>query len=384
VGLLDEDHPEVLVNLASVSHRRNPIPLALAVVGLLSLAVTLWPTGGNPAVSPDLTTTTTAPNTTSSSTPASPAASDNPVPFAFPEISLVSSSATGDRAVAVPFSTSGEVRQLGMISEFELDSSGTFMAALLGSDREVSPQALIVGQVGGDFDRIVTDNASGFAWHDFEPGTLGYIEASTPDRTSLQVLDVSDIENSPIGLLAADGWLRHFGSWGFATTQSQMSPGFQMFNPSGAAIYSTEVGAAVGYVSTIGMIATLSEGDHVGIDPATGDFAALPMLAGQDVLWRVRTGGPRGTFAVQVTGLEFTDHKVLVFNRINEVVARFRSAPLPQAMEWDRAGTKLVFAVDDSTDRTTLIVFDAETGTTIESSFLEDPSYPRTIGLISY
>jgi DNA-binding beta-propeller fold protein YncE len=128
------------------------------------------------------------------------------------------------------------------------------------------------------------------------------------------------------------------------------------------------------------MLVTFASGEHVGIDPTTGETTPLPMFTGQNVLWQVSTGGPRGTYAVQATG--DGDHNVLVFNRLDEIVARLPGTPLPLAMRWDPAGTKLVYAIDDSTDRTTLIVYDAQTGTTIETSFPEDPLHPETVGII--
>ncbi|MGI9610880.1 MAG: hypothetical protein ACR2NL_11375, partial [Acidimicrobiia bacterium] len=87
MGLLD-DTPNVLLEQESVSRRRNPLPLLLAIAGLLVLAVTQWPQGSDSAADPELTTTTTARTTSTSEVPAADAG--NPAPFSFPEISLVS------------------------------------------------------------------------------------------------------------------------------------------------------------------------------------------------------------------------------------------------------------------------------------------------------
>ncbi|MFW2381726.1 MAG: hypothetical protein ACN4GZ_08220 [Acidimicrobiales bacterium] len=379
MGLLD-DTPNVLIEQETVSHRRNPLPLMLAVAGLFALAATQWSSGTESAVAPDLTTTTTAPATTSSQ----PGESEDgdTAPFSFPRISLVSSSVAGDQVAVVPFSASGEVQVLGPITDFELDASGIYMAALLNTGDAAAARPLFVGRVGGGLDRQVAVSASGFAWHDTEPATLAYFDASTPDQPLLRTLDVSSTDAQPSEGLPSIGWLQHFGSWGFTTTRRSFSPGFQVFDQAGGEVFTSDVGTAVGHVPTIGVIATLGQGEHSGIDPSIGDVTPLPMFAGQEVLWSVAAGGPRGTFAVQTTAANFSDHSVLVFNRLNEVVARLRGAPLRQTMTWDPDRTKLVYALDDPTNRTSLIVYDAETGTTIESSFLEDPIYPRTIGII--
>jgi hypothetical protein len=373
--LLDDDPQEIVLVQQRISRRRNPIPLLLAVAGLIALAATQWPSGTEPAAGPaSPATTTSPPSTTTSVVP------DDTAPFSFPEISLVSRSADGEHMVAVPFSAPGDVRELGgPFYDFELDTSGTFMAALLGTNAGGSPRALVVGRVGGDFNRLVSERASGFAWHDSQPGTLAFIESSTSDQTSLKVLDVLNRDAAPVTMLSTEGWLRHFGAWGFVTTRRD-NPGFQMFDPAGGETFSAESGTPIGYVPTIGMLVTFASGEHVGIDPTTGETKALPVFTGRNVLWQVCTGGPRGTYAVQATG--DGGHDVLVLNRLDEIVARLPGAPLRLAMRWDPTRTKLVYAIDDSTDRTTLIVYDAQTATTIETTFPEDPLHPETVGII--
>ncbi|MBT8240564.1 MAG: hypothetical protein KJN63_04995 [Acidimicrobiia bacterium] len=378
MGLLDDDSEEIVLVQQTISRRRNPLPLLLGVAGLAALAATQLPSGTDPAVFPDSATSSTtipAPSTTTS-----PAVPDDPAPFSFPEISLVSRSADGEHMVAVPFSAPGEVRELGgPFSSFGLDSSGQFMAALLGTDDGGSPRTLVVGHVGGDFNRLVSESASGFAWHDSQPGTVAFIEAARSDQTSLQVLDVLNRDSAPATMLSTDGELRHFGSWGFVTTQVD-NPGFRMFDSAGGETFVAESGAPVEYVPTIGLLATMAPGDHMAIDPVTGETTQLPMFSGHTVLWQLSTGGPRGTYAVQASGDR--NHNVLVLNRLNEVVARLPGASDPLAMRWDPTGTKLVYAIDDSTDHTTLIVYDAGTGTTIETTFPEDPLHPETVGII--
>lgn len=381
MGLLDDDQPEILLHSETISRDRSSIPLLLAVAGLLVLGFTQWPLGSDPAVNPvPTTTTTTIPTSSTSERPATEP--DVEARMSLPEISLLSSSVAGDLVVVVPFSSAGEVRPLGAVSDIQLDSSGTYMAALLGNVDATTQRPLVVGRVDGTFDRLVTESAAGFAWHDSEPGTLAFLETADETTGILHTLDVASINNASQGVLPVEGWLQHFGAWGFSTTRLSFSPGFQMFDPSGTAVFESVIGTVVGYVPTIGVIATLSVGDHVAIDPASGETTPLGVFAGNDVLWRVSTGGPRGTFAVHATTKDFAETNVLVINRLNEVVARFPSAPLHQAMRWNTAGTKLIFTVDDSTDRLTLIVYEAETGTTIESSFIQDPLYPRTLGVI--
>lgn len=269
-----------------------------------------------------------------------------------------------------------------MIADFELDSSGEHMAALGVTDDRAGPRPLLIGRVGGDFDVVVTDSARGFAWHDTEPGQLAFVEGPKTGVGSLRVLDATSYDSEATEVAEVYGWLDHYGAWGFTTARVGSSPSFQMLDPYGATVVGTQEGAAVGFVPTVGMIATLTGAGHVAIDPWTGKSEPLPMFAAQDVLWHVSTGGPRGTFAVQATSADFADHNVLVFNRLSEVIARLPSAPLEQAMTWDTSGTKLIYTIDDSTDRTKIVVYDADTGTTTTSSFLEDPLYTRTIGII--
>ena len=379
MGLLDDSEPEVVLEHRSVSRRRNPVPLILGIIGLLALLVAQWPSSSDTTAAPELPlpSTTIPPPDSSSAEPE----------FSFPRIWMVRTPGEGGLAIAVPYSAAGEIRRLTYISSFQLDASGEYMAALGTSQDPTAPRLLFLGHIGllsGQIDvglRPIAAQARGFAWHDSEPGQLAFIEGPAGGPGSLRLVDATadDIQEQEVGV---DGWLTHYGSWGFATSADQQNRSFGLLDARAEVVLGNQDGKAVGYVPTLGLVATLTGANHVVIDPRTGATEPLTAFASQSVLWDIEPGGPRGTYAVHATSADGNAHQVLVYNRLNEVIARLDSGPNPQAMTWNRAGAKLVFTVDDASDRTSLVVYDAIDGTTIETSFLEDPDYPRTVGLL--
>ena len=371
MGLLDDAEPDVVLVHQAVSRRRNPIPLILGIIGVLALLLTQLSAEPQTTAAPELP----PPPTT---VPVAPAEEPE---FSFPRIWIVKTPPTGGLAIAAPYSAAGESRRLTYISNFELDASGTYMAALGTSEDPDAPRLLFMGPIDGWLEPIAAE-ARGFAWHDTEPGRLAFVEGSEDSPGSLRLIDATADDIQEREIAAVDGWLTHYGSWGFATQAARRNRWFRVLNPEGEVAVDTQEGAMIGYVPTLGLVATMDESDHVVIDPLSGVAESLPMFAAQSVLWRIETGGPRGSYAVHATSDDLGTHEVLIFNRLNEVIARLDSGPNPQAISWNRAGTKLVFAVDDESNRTRLVVYDAIDGTTIETSFLEDPGYPRTVGLL--
>jgi hypothetical protein len=373
MGLFDEGEPEVLLEHQAITRRRNPIPLLVGFVALGALLISQWPTGADTAVTPPPSTTTpTSVPEVVSSTP----------PFSFPQISLVKIPAAGGLAIDVPFSTPRAPRPLTHISSFELDASGTYMAALGTYSILDAPRQLFAGSVERGFEAI-SPSTRGFAWHDTEPGQLAFIDGSLEGAASFRLLDLTleDPEQREVG--SVTGWLSHYGAWGFSTFEMRRPDRwFRIFDPDGQLILDREAGKAVGFVPTLGMVATLADGTHVAIDPTTGATRALPTFESQAVLWNIETGGQRGTYAVQASSRDFTTHRVLIYNRLNEVIARLDSGSSRQVMTWNGDGTKLIYAIDNSSDRTSLVVYDVTDGTTIETSFVEDPDNPRTIGIL--
>lgn len=366
MGLLDAgDDQELVFEQQSVSRKRNPIPLALGLLALAAIAFTQWPRAAETTTAPEPppeSTTTTIPE---------------PVELAplfnFPRISFITMPVGGGVAELVPYSAPGEPESLLEVSDIRVDHSGKWIAALGAQSDPVAPRVLFIGAVGRSL-QSVTSTAMGFAWHDTEPGKIAFIESDGTVAGSLRTIDLNEGSKDEVEIGPSSGWIQNYGTWGFTTSISRTNPWFTILSPTGETVLEDEPGAVVGYVPSVGVIATLIDTGHYGIDPVTAERRRLPQLAGEAVLWDLAVGGTRGMIAIQTSGAGLRRHNVLVFNRLFERVAVLDSAPLPQAMTWSPDGSKLVFTVDDFGDRTQVVVYDVEERTTLEASYPEGES----------
>ena len=363
MGVLDiDDGQEFVFEHQSVSRRRNPIPLLLGVVALAAILITQWPRGS------ETTTEPTAPEVPTSST--TPDLVESEPLFAFPRISFITMPIGGGSAQLVPYSAPGEPTQLLKVSDIRLDRSGKWIAALGTQKDPVAPRLLFIGAVGRPLQSI-TSTALGFAWHDTNPGQIAFVEGDGTEPGSLRTIDLAIGTKDETEVTKTTGWIQHYGSWGFTTSISRINPWFTILSPSGAVVLEDQPGAVVGHIPAVGVVATLIGTGHYAIDPATAERRAIPALAGQEVLWNLEIGGTRGMIAMQTSGAGFRTHNVLIFNRLLELVDVLDSAPLGQAMTWSPDGSQLVFTVDDFSERTRVVVYDAAEGTTLEASYPE-------------
>ncbi len=368
MGVLDRgDEPEFVFEQQSVSRRRNPIPLALGVIALAAILATQWPSGSETATLPPET-----PDTAPTTTTAPPVVDSTPL-FDFPRVSFITMPVGGGVAQLVPYSAPGEARPLLEVSDISVDKSGTWIAALGTQSDATAARVLFIGAVGRPL-QSVTSTALGFAWHDTEPGQIAFIEGEESTAGSLRTIDLTTGSKEETEVTQTSGWLQHYGAWGFTTSISRTNPWFTILSPGGEPVLQDEPGAVVGHIPSVGIVATLIDTGHYAFDPATAQRKKIPAFTGQEVLWDLAVGGSRGMIAVQTSGADFRRHDVLIFNRLLELVDVLDSAPLPQAMTWSPDGSKLVFTVDDFGDRTSVVVYDAADGTTLEASYPEDGS----------
>lgn len=366
MGVLDvDDDQELVFEQQSVSRKRNPVPLLLGIVALTAILFTQWPRGSE---------TTTAPPPTTEPVPTTvPEPVETTPLFDFPRISFITMPVGGGVAQLVPYSAPGEAESLLEVSDIQVDQSGQWIAALGAQSDPVAPRVLFIGAVGRSL-QSVTSTAQGFAWHDTEPGKIAFIEGNGTAPGSLRTIDLDAGTKDEVEIGSASGWLQNYGAWGFTTSISRTNPWFTILSPAGEPVLTDEPGAVVGYVPAVGIIATLIDSGHYGIDPNTAERRKLPQFAGEAVLWDLAVGGSRGMIAVQTSSTGLRRHSVLVFNRLLERVAVLDSAPLPQAMTWSPDGSRLVFTVDDFGDRTQVVVYDVEDRTTLEASYPEGES----------
>lgn len=360
VGLLDDGADSGLVQQQRIGRRGNLAPLLIAIVAVLFLLFTAWPSDSDgEALVPDstpTTSTTTPPDTTTVT-----ARPGEVLTFSDWQVSIIASAPSGGDGLVFESSMPGIGVELPFVSTVDIDQSGRWMAAMGAAEGPDSSRILYLGLVGSPLVRI-SAAVDGFAWHDTDPGRLSYIDRAGGPPV-LATFDVtvegdSDIWSGTFAEVAPvdSGWLQLYGEFGFTVSQSATNPWFRVLSPDGVELISEQTGAAIGYSEVFGLVAMVDE-QVVQVDPDTGLITPLAQLGNTAIVWDVATGGAEGMFAVQTTNDDFSLHEVIVFDRDGEVIRRLPSAALRQAMAWSADGTTLGFTIDDFGSRTQVVLF---------------------------
>lgn len=256
------------------------------------------------------------------------------------------------------------ISELQGMSDFAVDAGGRWLAAT-SINRQTESEVLWLGPIDGELDPVAA-GIQGFAWHDTEPGQLGFISREA-DGETFQRLDLNERRPRPQEMGDFNGRLHLWGDWGSVGSSSRTGSWFDVMSPDGTKVLEQYQGVAAGYAPGIGLIVSPwgSKGQPVAIDPISGQTNLIPWLGDAQYVWNL-DANELGYVAALVSNLDEHRHEVLIVGPDGVERERIRAIGGSSALGWSADSSRLLYVRDDFRDQTSLVIYRTDTDTTQE------------------
>lgn len=255
--------------------------------------------------------------------------------------------------------------ELKGLRRFAVDSSGSWMAAVSDNPALVGTETLWAGPIDGELTPVGVE-VRGFAWHDTEPGRLGFITGRAgADTPQLVDVDLFGARPRVREVAPAQGWLHLWGDWGYVVRASRTGLGFTILDPQAEPVVESYRGIASGWVDGQGVLATPwgSRSKPVIFGAAASEPTDVPWLTEFQHVWAsatapTHTAGP--LVAAQATNFDKRAHEVVIADSADagDIVHRIPAVGATAALRWSSDAETLFFVREDHRTQTELVIYD--------------------------